>query len=1664
MSQTPVSSRSWRKRAAAETSKGARTAQIILMFLIVGALIALFVYMMLPPTRTKPYVNVAYVEQYGLTDFPAPLYVQRDVEAIQQLFESNSDSDDPGVHSFDSKPIASNQEFRDLLPSIRDQIKEMVDRDVVMIYVSALGVSDQDNGYLLASDSKLNKADTWCSINEFLSIAKDTEEIKAKTKVILLETGQIDSDVFAGITVNGFPYYLHKAVSEIDDKNLWVICSNSVMQISNLSHARKRSVFGWAVSQAFLELGGQDSNADEEITLGAFYKSVLDHCGTYARIGDSPVQTPLLMRGGTGFIDKNTWSELDLEIKETVLFYRDQIKAQIDESDNDEDESQANHLPARQKHRWHSSQTGFAATANLLTVKELISAALNKSEHPVSSTKQQQDENGNQEESKKDGQKQDNTAENNDDASTESKVDQDQQPQSKPKDFDAKKYYEDHPNYTPLTDIQKKMMRIWLLRDWLQSRPKEFDYLSPVDFAPNSWHEFNLELIALDQLIRAQGEQLDSQWKNKIELIEKGLNTLVSDMQGNTGGSSSHFIISNIIKAWSANQNEPDFMGPSLNNDDRLKAIQMQEYLSIYRDVTFRARYYAMWCPGRPLAQIDTSTPINDLFNQLAIARKLFEDESNYEILDSTIETMETAAQRLLKAEADSFESLIKSYEFARQRNTGQFEAEYWISRLLDSPLICVEYPAYENSNVNSNTTLDRFGLLNQMSQIADSKSNFFSNEQEWPTLTPQNRDQIAIKNKLAVMSQVLKLDDVNAFERVGQAMLSAGYGRDAAAQLNSFKNVDTVWNSKVKEIVSAAGNTSKDWAPRYKRWRLMSLLDPRVASEFSNRFAAPATEFKRAKVMDSFVFDRNCRDPINLDITNKKRISMKVESDSREIKITSVEFDERLFQVRYRDKDLESGEDFDLGISEKAASFELEIYPRPGIDRKHRPASLEQGPSLIKIEAKLGNEQLDTSFAVELPLPNQIDVEVRQLNWKRKSEKIAKTDENNNILSLNCFPNTESFFEFELHNQSGKKKTVIAEYWLVQLTPEMVRNQSLRPMIGTFFGEQGRLSEKIADQMNRILNDSNNDKTYLLASSAKTDIPPESSRPLSFKKTDPAKSDEGGNPDSGTTESKPKEPIARQSNYGMVIRLVEINGDEEKPRPELVWLELRRVVASQLVSANAKFTKETGELVISINANEEYLLLNRGLKEIVCKVQIEDDDVQAEFEEVKLTELDGGLAQALKVNLPNYKSASGKRQIAVSVMNVPRAFVFEVDLGKDTDFGSDDVIDVRPGMTEVSIGKITGLDEEGKETDSKDFKNIWATKSADKLDVEMHVDLPIEQPVGDISFKLMAGTPIIRRQKTDRLVAYNSIIKDEQFLVINSSVTDHREYFSPGVGDNSTRLELIAEVKSRGEKIQTGTDSRFLVFDNNYPTAKFQFANKMQVKSADNQEKVTVKLELDDQNGIGIDDTTVKIGIDIEQTGEIDKVKFKDEEPNKSTSEDGKVIFNFTFNVTEKLKPGETYKIFAIAADKNGNVNDVIEPLKLTINKPAKTNNNQQGNGGGGDNNNDNSMQNKQPELFEIKLDVKFGTRPLSGDAKATVYIKGPKTLSGAANANKSSVNFKDLPAGEYKVTAKGTASNGYAIEAEETNDCCRTRQQTIPTGNFETKIVLKLTVAIYN
>ena len=1631
MSQAPVSSRSWRKRGAAETSKGARTAQIILMFLIIGVLIALFVYVMLPPSRTKPYVNVAYVEQYGLTKFPAPLYIQRDVEAIQQLFES--DSDDPGVHSFDSRPIASNQEFRDLLPSIREQIKEMVDRDVVMIYVSALGVSDQNDGYLLASDSELNKVNTWCSISELLSITKDTTEIKAKTKVLFLETGQIDTDVFAGITVNGFPYYLHKAVSEIEDENLWVICSNSVMQISNLSHARKRSVFGWAVSQAFLELGGQDGDADEEITLGAFYKSILDHCGTYARIGDSPVQTPLLMRGGTGFIDKNTWSELDPEVKETVLFYRDQIKAQNDESDDDEDESQANHLPVRQNRRWHPGQTGFAATANLLTLKDVFAGAFNRSEHPVSSTKRQQDENGNQEESKKGDQQQDNTAENNDSASSESNVDQDQQPQSGPKEFDAEKYYADHPSYTPLGEIQKQMMRIWLLRDWLQSRPKEFDYLSPVDFAPNFWHQFNLELIAYDQLIRAQHEQLDYQMKNKLEIIEKGMNTLISFMQGNQPrDGTSHFLISNMINAWTVNRPNLKFMEVSLKNDDRLKAIQMQEYLSIYRDVTFRARYYAMWCPGRPLAQIDTTTPINNLFNQLVNARKLFEDESNDEILDSTIESMKTAAEGLLSAEVASFESLIKSYEFARQRNTGQFEAEYWISRLLDSPLICIQYPAYENSKVNSNTAIDRFSLLNQMSQIADSKSNFFSNEQEWPTLAPQKRDQIAIKNKLAVMSQVLKLDDANAFNRVDQAILNAGYGRDAAAQLKSYTNVDTEWNSKVKEIIEAAGINSNNWAERYKRWRFMSLLDPRVASEFTNRFAAPATVFIRAKVPDYFVFDAECRRPINLDITNKKRISMKVESDAREIKISAVEFDERLFQVRYRNKDLASGEDFDIGISEKAASFELEIYPRPGIDRKHRPASLEQDSNLIKIAAKLGNEESEASFAVELPLPNQIDVEVRQLNWKRNSEKIALSSEDKNVLSLNCFPNTDSFFEFELHNRSGKEKTVVAEYWLVQLTPEMARNQSLRPMIGTFFGEQGRLSEKIADQMNRMLNDSKNDKTYLLASSAKTDIPAESSRPLSFKKPDPPEDDEGGNPDSGTNESKPKEPIARESNYGMVIRLVEINGDEEKTRPELVWLELRRVVASQLVRANAKFTKETGELVISIKANEEYLLLNRGLKEIVCKVQIEDDDVQAEFEEVTLTALDEGLAKALKVNLPNYKSASGKRQIAVSVMNVPRAFVFEVDLGKDTDFGSDAVIDIRPGMTEVSIGKITGLDKEQKETASNDFKNIWATKSADKLDVEMHVDLPIEQPVGDISFTLMAGTPTTRRQKTDRLVSYKSIFKDDQFLVINSSVTDHRVNFSPGVVN--ARLELIAEVQSRGEKIQSDTDSRLLVFDKNYPTASFQFANKMQVKSADNQEQVSVKLELDDRNGIGIDDTSVRIGIDIGQTGEIGKVQFKDEKFNKSTAEDGKVIFNFTFNVTEKLKPGETYKIFAIAADKNGNVNDVIEPLKLTINKPAKTNNNQQGNGSGGDNNNDNSMQNKKPELFEIRLDVKFGTRPLSGDAKATVYLKGPKTLSGTANSNKSSVNFKNLPAGEYKVTAKGTASNGYAIEAEET------------------------------
>ena len=1625
MSQTPVSSRSWRKRGATETTKGARATQITLLFLLIGILVGVFLYVFWPRNRTKPFVHVFYVQDYSQSDVPAPLYINNDIKDIRGHFDVDKKTGDGGLHSFGTSKVSSSQSFKKLDAELKNQFEQIVDRDVAIIYVAAHGVSYDGNGYLLSSNSTSRDTKSWCPIEDMLNIAS---KIDAKTKVIFLDAGRIETDIYSGGGVNEFPYLLDKAVEEIDDESVWVICSHSLMQVSNVSHARKRSVFGWAVGQAFQDLSGKDEDSGDSVSLAAFYTRVLDHCATYAKIGKSSVQTPLLMRGGTGFIDEQQWETTEQIASDTVLFYRDQINRKVNKKKKKKDEQASNSL--RIPFRYGSGYSSYAPMANLFVPLDgNRTGALTANENNAKSFHQDDDDS-------KDDKQADAKEPDAADQQSGSGENENNAPQNTPREFNVDDEAAKHPDYETLSDAHKQMMRIWLLRDWLESRPVELKMVSPVDFAPDLWHQLNLELIAHDQKIRARGKVSDDGLaQRKLNDIEVGLKELVASLKEGRNGDPNLTTLLNkvIIEAYNQNRGAIEFDISTFKESDQQLAQRIHKWLCVYRDVSYRARYYAQWFPGRTLDQKDASVDIKRLFDELVEHRELFENSSYIEIGSAKISKLQDAAADLLSAESRVIRWLQDSFEVAGRESTGQFEAEYWIARLHESPLIGYQPLTDSGGNPVGATKIDRFALYKQTLADAEAKSVFYSERQAWPTLVPASTSESVVKSKLALLAEVFKLDTKAAFRQVSQSLSELNRDADLQQKLLAYRNVGKIWKAETDRIFDRVDPNSTQREAEFQRWRFMSLLDARQVRGLGSigKFAAPATQIRRAKTNDRIRVTAGSVEPVSLDETTTKLIQFAVESDLSTLQIASINFDERLLSVSMQNGQestpIKTGSPFPVDIIDNSAELKLAIQARDGVFRERRAnGGVEQ--TQIQVVAKLGDVVEPFGFDVVLPFRDWVDLEVQQLNWRGASNRLVESDYNKNVLTLKCLPNTQSHFEFFLRNKSGRSKNIVAEYWVVQLPPEMQRDRSMRPRVGTAKGRQGGLSRNIVDHMRRVLSEPEDNSSFMLASTGETIISPNGREKISFKKPEPPASDQGN----GTVNTSlgMQDPAFIDSDYGVAVRLLEKREGEDKltPRPDIFWIEYQRVSVSQMLeSANATYKDDqlTIELLIS-----DDLILDRGMKEVACSVSVNDPDISVLNETVTLS-AEQKLG-TLAVKLPA-RDTLGKRTryVDVSVLGQPRAYVFEVDLQ------SKSVDDVRPGLTRITIGEVVALDEDDQAIEKEDAPTTidghWAVKKANKIVANIHVDLPLIRRDGD-SATCALTVPNLNQANAptepfsaDRFMAYQASIENDEFLIVKSTVEDHTATF---LTSGKFRAQLNAQAKSTNAqgKIASDADTKSLVFDNLPPT-------EIHIRFNDEPAKtvvplggfVVVEVKVDDtDNGIGVATDSVKIGLDEDGSGDVTPNEFKI--ATRKQGEQG--VFYRRIRIPEKLEVGPEYEVMAIAADKLGNTNDRIGPIKLSVTKPAKVADNNKGNGGGDD---EGEKKVDPPKTFSIKLDVKFGSNRLSGDAKAKVSIKGPKNLSANANSSKSSVSFDDLPAGEYKVTATGKANNGYDIESEE-------------------------------
>ncbi|MGO9115631.1 MAG: carboxypeptidase-like regulatory domain-containing protein [Thermoguttaceae bacterium] len=201
---------------------------------------------------------------------------------------------------FDLQEIQTSQGFSTLASKLSEGLKR---EDILIVYLTCHCLSDVDQdgpaAWLLCSNfaDRLNengpesKPEGRYRLHDVL---QELKECKAKTKLLLLDSGYLNYDPRLAVFVNEFPRLLEEDVRAIDDPDLWVLCSCRPMEISHVCAAEKRSVFNYFVTEAFT---GAANRNNRWVELEDFFTYVRQGVADWVdrQSGGADTQTPWLI-------------------------------------------------------------------------------------------------------------------------------------------------------------------------------------------------------------------------------------------------------------------------------------------------------------------------------------------------------------------------------------------------------------------------------------------------------------------------------------------------------------------------------------------------------------------------------------------------------------------------------------------------------------------------------------------------------------------------------------------------------------------------------------------------------------------------------------------------------------------------------------------------------------------------------------------------------------------------------------------------------------------------------------------------------------------------------------------------------------------------------------------------------------------------------------------------------------------------------------------------------------------------------------------------------------------------------------------------------------------------------------------------------------------------
>ncbi|HEY5312676.1 MAG TPA: hypothetical protein VIK18_09150, partial [Pirellulales bacterium] len=301
-----VERRSWRAGSATGADPHLkRVARIVLTTAAVVLLIVLAALLIPPFFRAETHFVAVPVVDYEVLSVPPIGFSSEDLHGFSSLSD---------LLARDSQPapmvLAELQTSQAMQSLLGGQLRNFVKRskDVLIVYLTAQGMSDGGVPYLLCSD--FNPANPGAGRQRLGDILRQVSGCRCSAKLVLLDSARSVSDPRLGMLVNEFPRLIENEVRAIADPTLWVLSSHDLAETSLVSYALERSRFAYALSAG---LNGQaESDGDGLVSLAelhAFVRRDLANWADHAS-GGLVSQTPILLRGGVGRV-----SELSTDVR-----------------------------------------------------------------------------------------------------------------------------------------------------------------------------------------------------------------------------------------------------------------------------------------------------------------------------------------------------------------------------------------------------------------------------------------------------------------------------------------------------------------------------------------------------------------------------------------------------------------------------------------------------------------------------------------------------------------------------------------------------------------------------------------------------------------------------------------------------------------------------------------------------------------------------------------------------------------------------------------------------------------------------------------------------------------------------------------------------------------------------------------------------------------------------------------------------------------------------------------------------------------------------------------------------------------------------------------------------------------------------------------------------